>query len=389
MSSVASIEPSNLAHIRCLGVGRSGVVLSAILMKSNQPVVIKVPRVLIPFYLCGKDRAYRCSRSEPGAALYKEAFDDHRGHFNELKALTQVGLHRNIMRLVGKARIPLLLLRRERHCFSGESLDGYKRMAGANATLPALILEHSGGDPLQKMLDTLDGEGDFAPSNLSRVRDSGCFQWRVLNDSGVAKTQRTVDASWDSFIGLARALQHAHARGVVHNDLTAWNVHFPRLSTSESRLIDFSLSVVCPLANTRSSLNGSLLTNRHSNMSVASVGDVFWFGKLLERLCYGPIRDPTPRLYDALRLRPSQCQEGPPRIHRFAASHQVNQSLNRCAESIQPLMDELMHSCMEPAYLDLSVGDAPPPFSWELAMDHLNKMQQLSPHTPLQCHAAT
>ena len=319
-----------------------------------------------------------CSPGSPRAKALKATFLDLSHHYRELESLMQLGSHANIVRLVGRAQIPLGMLQRhttEKSCVDKDALEAHSDQHGPNATIPAIVLQRSSGLSLGAALEAL--------------QPATCVPEQTPSNATSHTPDPTTVASllWDGILGVAHGLQHVHARHVIHNDLTAHNVLLPGPPWSvEPILIDFSLAALCP----------------GPTMVTAAFRDVFLFGTLLDRLCYGQVRrehrqSATFAQVDVRpRTKPSEtCQAEPIYDGSVRTEHEELPAVNRCAEPIREAMDNLVKVCTSRASKRNDGGNRSrlnrwleaeatlQPFTWDFAIWSLSQMRSRSPQSPL------
>lgn len=358
---------------------------------------------------------------------YNQTFDLEPVSVREVAALTRLGGHENINRLIGIAQLSIGTLLAHAHgqpgrrspCLERGSLEHFRASHGSNASLTALVLEGLAGFDLSQLLHPLHAEsGDAlrcclrwrpAPGTPREVaRASGIFnesRGRARGGSQGSSSSEGGDgggsALWDALVGLARGLAFAHSHSVVHGDVHPGNLRLvPRVSgAGRGVLFDFSEALVCDDVPTGGGGGGD------KRAPVMAMADVYHFGRLLRAICYQRSTGPAPiqqleRLLRLPRGSPSECeplQRQPPDLvaallnSSATDAHDVGvDDLYRCAEPVQPLMDELIEVCST-APRQMAEGVAHVQrraaagfrFSWEAAIARLERMRRISPQSPL------
>lgn len=387
------LDARKLTDITCFGQGRDAVVLSARLRESNLLVALKLPYHTGRWFICGQ-AARPCSKGDVGAeqlahSMFDLITDRPPTQDRELEALLRIGHHRHVVPLIGRALLPLNVLHRL-PCLDKFARSAYSRRHGSNATVPSLVFELVKGLRLSTVLHTLWGttmpESSLTSTGLESFGGQGMQENRTCCPRFVAATAGHVNAAvgsdaglepslWEIMIGLARALEHLHRRGVMHGDLINENNMIVRPS-GELVLIDFSKSFRC------------------SPDSAAIFHDVFWFGAFLSTICYGRVRqqaaEQAPALVDlrpgvALLCDTGHAHAAPVRVlEERARAEGLRTLVNGCTESIQHQMDELIAECT--TRIDAHHFGSPiSNFSWTSIVARVNEMRSRSPSTPLRC----
>ena len=319
-SAVSEFEFSELDFDNCLGSGTYGAVLSGKFISGE---------------LTGKDVAAKFPRRL--STWWGTRFNDaERDLLHNLQQ--KVGVHRNIIRLLGNVSVPTewLVSRGEggtcadpksENCSKWKCLNATDFSLAAKAkwgaelrarskgsldselpsvrsrapTTPAMVLERF---PYGVSFWSLLSQLGFSASVEEGIRASFAKQGRPLRNgssdallrlqeagfrSGIAKAQANTKrpalrrflvngstAGWDAFIGLARGYRVVHGNGIVHRDLVV-----PGKNVM--------------IKNDRAGLTSSIMDFSAAEACAEGSGslpraiDAFYFGEVLTHLCHGRV----------------------------------------------------------------------------------------------------
>jgi eukaryotic-like serine/threonine-protein kinase len=149
---------------------------------------------------------------------------------------------------------------------------------------------------------------------------------------------------------VARALQHAHSRGVIHRDVKPANIRVMR--GYRVKLVDFGLAKLTARDITRMTLQGSLVGSvkymapeRVQGEGPVAASDVFAFGILLYELLTGlyPFDGPTvvDILYRIVSAQPPPLPDSVPEALRTLVGGCLEKSVARRYEGFEPILREL------------------------------------------------